>query len=118
MERRKARSSDRKEERGDRKTPRPDGLAGHPSGVSQTPASAGAPLPSRERDEEANEGLPGADIKNTGCGALACPPKLCGGGLFVNRIGETVGACHTPGVMRGHSPSKTGVNALVTRASI
>ena len=43
----------------------PDGLAGHPSGVSHTPASAGAPLPSRGslRISKSHEGLPGADIR-------------------------------------------------------
>src|SRR3569832_1508918 len=36
-----------------------DGLAGHLSGVSHTPASAGAPLPSRERDETETRACPG-----------------------------------------------------------
>ena len=71
VERREAPSSDRKEEGDASQASHRAALAGPLKGVSQTPASAGAPLPLREpRFGLRDEGLPGADIKNTGGGAL------------------------------------------------
>ena len=55
------------EERDARKTSHRACFADRPPGASQAPAPAGAPLPSWEpRIAIRNEGLPGADTKNTG----------------------------------------------------
>ena len=64
VERREAPRSERSEGTPSQSVP-PGGFAGHPSGVSHTPASAGAPLPSRGslRISNSHEGLPGADIR-------------------------------------------------------
>ena len=62
VERREARSSDRKEERDARKTSHRACFANRPPGASQAPASAGAPLPSiGSAMRWSKEGLPGAD---------------------------------------------------------
>src|SRR6185312_3140969 len=58
VERREAPSSDRKEEGDASQASRAASPAAQ--GVSQTPASAGAPLPSGERDEDGSDGVPGA----------------------------------------------------------
>jgi len=50
----------------------PDGLAGHPSGVSHTPASAGAPLPSRERRIGIGKTAYPAPIKEYGRRSVGC----------------------------------------------
>src|SRR6185312_3800819 len=72
VERRKARSSASHRGNGTlRKTSHRVCFASRPPGVSQTPAPAGAPLPSGSRELQFREGLPGADTKNTGDDARA-----------------------------------------------
>jgi hypothetical protein len=73
----------------------PGGFAGHPSGASQAPASAGAPLPSRERRIGLGKTAYPAPIKEYGRRSVGC---------LKSESAKRKRARQNPGVMRGLDP--------------